>query len=150
MRLLSVFFAIYVCSPFGAFAHCQIPCGIYGDAHEFDSLELDCQTITKAINILQTLDDNTPEGFNQKVRWVNNKDAHANRIAQSMLTYFLAQRIALPHSTQEPVYVKKIALCHQIIVLAMQCKQGVDASKAQSLSHALQTFKALYLGKGAH
>ncbi len=74
-------------------AHCQIPCGIYGDDARFTALLEDVSTLRKAVSKIEQ--ESTAESINQNqlVRWVNNKETHADKISHVMLEYFLAQRI---------------------------------------------------------
>ena len=124
-----------------ALAHCQVPCGIYADDNVFVLMEKDVETIQKAIAQLtgEKLD------MNQTVRWVTNKESHAQSIQDTVAKYFLAQRIKLSEAEKSPeTYAEKLTLLHKITVLAMKCKQTTDAEHAKSLAKAVAAFKAAY------
>ena len=74
-------------------AHCQIPCGIYDDVLRVVSMEEDIATIQKSINSIQELGDSEKsiQNQNQLVRWVNNKESHAQKIQNVISEYFLIQ-----------------------------------------------------------
>ena len=62
----------------------------------------DASTVEKATNQIITLSndidskqESTPitQNYNQLVRWVNNKEIHAEKIISTIANYFLTQRI---------------------------------------------------------
>ena len=55
------------------YSHCQIPCGIYGDASRFDMLDEHIRTIEKSMKQISELSQKENPNFNQVVRWTNNK-----------------------------------------------------------------------------
>ena len=133
------------------FAHCQIPCGIYDDVLRFVSMEEDIATIQKSINKIQELGDfeNSIQNQNQLVRWVNNKESHAQKIQNEISEYFLAQRIK-PKNVGDNGYDKYVMLstsCQKIIFYAMKCKQNVDTQYVEKLSAELESLVDIYLDK---
>lgn len=127
-------------------AHCQVPCGIYGDEGRFEALLEDATTISKAtaqINELAGTHD--AQGSNQLIRWVTTKEAHASNIQTVMCDYFLAQRI----KTDDPKYVEKLTAAHKVIVAAMKTKQTADAGNAAALTKAIVAFHFAYDGHKA-
>ena len=80
---------------------------------------------------------------NQISRWVTNKEEHATKIQNTMMQYFLAQRIKLDEADKE-AYMKKLTLVHQITVYSMKCKQGTDTENATKLKAAIDAFTAAY------
>lgn len=126
-----------------ATAHCQIPCGIYGDDARFTEMLEHVTTIRKSINQINTLNAEKDKNINQIVRWVNNKEAHADKISEIVHTYFLAQRI----KSSQDKYTEKLAALHEIIVLSMKAKQGSDPATADKLESAIGAFKTLYTAK---
>ena len=133
------------------FAHCQIPCGIYDDVLRVVSMEEDIATIQKSINKIQELGDseNSIQNQNQLVRWVNNKESHAQKIQNEISEYFLAQRIK-PKNVGDNGYDKYVMLstsCQKIIFYAMKCKQNVDTQYVEKLSAELESFVVVYLDK---
>lgn len=135
-----------ICSLQTASAHCQIPCGIYGDEARFTEMLEHVTTIRKSINQINELNAAEKKNINQLVRWVNNKEAHADKLSDIVLTYFLAQRI----KSGQPDYQDKLVVLHEIIVLSMKAKQGTDASTADGLEKAITKFKGLYFKGHKH
>jgi nickel superoxide dismutase len=131
------------------FSHCQIPCGIYDDVLRIVSMEEDIATIQKSINKIQALGDseNSIQNQNQLVRWVNNKESHAQKIQNVISEYFLAQRIK-PKNVGDNGYDKYVMLstsCQKIIFYAMKCKQNVDTQYVEKLSAELESLVDIYL-----
>jgi hypothetical protein len=134
-----------------ATAHCQVPCGIYGDEARFAMIEENLVTIEKAMAQIRGLAGN-PADANQLVRWVNTKEAHANDIMEIVAHYFLAQRIKAP-ATDDPKaaaeYSGKLETLHRMLTTAMKCKQTTDAANVETLRELLATFHLQYFGKPA-
>lgn len=129
-----------------ASAHCQIPCGIYADDTVFAEMHTDQQTVEKAMKEIVELSKDPAKNAQQIVRWVTNKEQHAQNIQDTVAKYFLAQRVKTDEADKE-TYLKKLELLHKITVLAMKCKQTTDLDNAQKLHDALDAFQALYAGK---
>jgi len=126
-------------------AHCQVPCGIYADDVVFGELTTDVATIEKAMNEVNTLSADLGKNPHQLVRWVNNKETHAQNIQDVMSAYFLAQRIKLEWKDSEPErYTALVELAHKITVLAMKCKQTTDLANVEALKEALHDFQHAY------
>ncbi len=125
-------------------AHCQIPCGIYGDDARFTALLEDGTTLKKAVRKIEQESAADSINHNQLVRWVKNKETHADKISHVMLEYFLAQRI----KSDQPDYEARLVAIHKIIVLAMKTKQNVDAGIVDDLEMAITGFQALYQREG--
>ena len=126
-------------------AHCQVPCGIYADDVVFGELETDIQTIEKAMNQINALSEDVAKNPQMLVRWVNNKEAHAQNIQETMSSYFLAQRIKLSlHDSDPEAYAEQVGLAHKITVLAMKCKQTTDLKNVAALHDALHAFQEAY------
>ncbi|MCA9753186.1 MAG: superoxide dismutase, partial [Gemmatimonadetes bacterium] len=87
--------ATWVAAPHLAFAHCQVPCGIYDDAARIAQLREDTTTILKAdANIAELSGKADAQSMNQLVRWIENKDTHADEIATIITQYFLKANAA--------------------------------------------------------
>ena len=134
-------------------AHCQVPCGIYGDELKFGELEQHVETIIKAstkITELAAKAELSAQDQQQIARWVSNKESHASKIVDETANYFLAQRIK-PGAEH---YAEKIELLHHIIVYSMKSKQTTDGKAVKILAEKIAAFKALYLdhdhSHGAH
>ena len=134
-----------------ASAHCQIPCGIYDDVLRVVSIQEDISTIQKSINKIQELGDykKSIQNQNQLVRWVNNKESHAQLIQDVISEYFLAQRIKpkYPNDKDYDKYVMLTTSCQKIIFYAMKCKQNVDVQFVENLSVELESFVDVFLDK---
>ncbi len=130
-----------------AYSHCQIPCGIYGDHTRFDMLVEHIQTIEKGMNQINELSKNSSANINQLVRWINNKDKHADEFTEIVTYYFLAQRIKITDSqkTEEFAgYQKKLTLLHQMMVFSMKCKQTTDLKNVEELKSLVSQFEDIY------
>ena len=130
-----------------AFAHCEIPCGIYGDGERFVAMAEDIVTIEKSMVMISKLSAEPAKHFNQLSRWVANKEKHADRLRETICQYFLAQRIKTPpadDATAWEAYTRQLALLHQMVVTAMKCKQSTDTAYAEGLRGLLQEFEGLY------
>lgn len=128
-----------------AMAHCQVPCGIYGDQLRFEQMLEDEHTISKAqIQINEIADgEMSAQSINQGVRWVTTKEDHATKIQNTIADYFLAQRIK-PGSEG---YSKKLMAAHAVIIAAMKCKQSSDPETAKVLEKAIFDLYRAYEGK---
>lgn len=127
-----------------ASAHCQVPCGVYGDERRFEEMLEDTQTITKGmaqINELAAKSDATSR--NQLARWVATKEAHASNTQKIIAEYFMTQRIK-PGSEN---YEKKLVAAHGVMVAAMKCKQTVDEANGKALQKSIYTLYEAYTGK---
>jgi len=141
--LLSLFGLIAASSTVSA--HCQIPCGIFGDDLVFGKLYENVETIEKSMREIERLSADLSENPHQLVRWVVNKEDHAQKIQDEMSAYFLAQRIKLDLRDTDPeAYRKMVDLAHEITVLAMRCKHGTDLGVADKLHHQIHAFQEAY------
>lgn len=126
------------------FAHCEVPCGIYGDQRRFEEMLEDTETIAKAIAQINELSAKQDAlSHNQLARWVSTKETHATNIQQIMAQYFMTQRIK-PANEE---YVKKLTAAHAVMLAAMSSKQGVDAAAGDQLKKSILDFYRAYEGK---
>ncbi len=133
-----------------SFPHSEVPCGIYNDKMRFTMIEEHIQTIEKAMNQIMELSKQSPQNMNQIVRWTMNKENHAEEIQHIISQYFLTQRIKGPDSKEknaEESYIKKLTLCHQILVFSMKAKQTTDFENIKKLRSTLEQFRKAYFGK---
>lgn len=148
IKPLFLSFAALIISSITLSAHCQIPCGIYADDVVIGELDTDVATIIKAMKQINELSADVSSNPHQLVRWINNKESHAQNIQDVMSAYFLAQRIKPELKDTDPKkYGKLIELAHKITVYAMKCKQTTDMKNADLLHVAFHEFESLYLGK---
>jgi hypothetical protein len=128
--------------------HCQVPCGIYGDQMRIDMLMEDAATIDKAMTTLRAMDAEEHPSQNQMVRWVVNKEKHAQAIQDTVAAYWLAQRIKAPKAEGDAAamatYHGQLAHMHRLTVAAMKCKQTTDAAHVQDLRATALAFSATY------
>lgn len=126
-------------------AHCEIPCGIYDDELKFKELSQCVDTIEKSVREILALETAGKPALNQLVRWINNKDAHADKIKQEVANYFLSQRVKFPEAANDRGhYDRQLELLHQITVYAMKTKQTVDAGNVRLLRDSLEAYRELY------
>ena len=131
----------------GLHAHCQIPCGIYDDGARFTLVLEHVTTIEKSMNQINKLSKENPVNYNQLVRWITNKDEHAGKIQEIVDAYFLTQRIkpADPKNSEAyNDYTGKLALLHQLLFYAMECKQTTDPAHVEKLRILLDDFYNVY------
>lgn len=144
-----LFLTILVFLKPAAFSHCEIPCGIYNDALRFTLIEEHIKTIEKSMRQITELSAQSPQNFNQIVRWVVNKEKHAEEIQHIISQYFLTQRLkSVDEKDSEALktYMEKLRLCHSILVDAMKCKQSTDLSGVEKLKSHVESFKKAYFG----
>ena len=133
-------------APSVALAHCQVPCGIYGDQLRFEQLLEDAKTIAKAqaqLNELLAEGQPTAQSVNQMARWVMTKEEHAGRVQDTMQAYFLAQRI----KADSPRYIEQLKATHTVITSAIKCKLSADGTTAKALEEAIFDLYRAYEGK---
>lgn len=130
-----------------AWAHCQVPCGIYDDNARISALLEDSTTIAKAMSEIHKLaDKKDPLSFNQMTRWVITKEEHAARIIDTVAAYFLTQKVqeVEPGAEGHAAYLQSLATHHRVMRLAMKCKQTVDPANAEALKTAIEKLGEIY------
>jgi nickel superoxide dismutase len=136
-----------------AAAHCQIPCGIFDDEMQVQFMEQDITTIEKSMTQIIALGKASPVDYNQLVRWVMNKEEHAQKLQDSVTAYFMAQRIKPPadHGDETAMkdYVSKLTLLHAIQIHAMKAKQSTDLGEVATLRDLVKQFRKAYFGDEA-
>lgn len=140
IALLALVFSLVAAG--NAWAHCEIPCGIYDDQARADLIAEHIQTIEKSMNQVVELSGQTPVNYNQIVRWVNNKEHHADEIQHVVTQYFMTQRI----KPDQDDYEKKVTVLHKMLLAAMKCKQTTDLANVNDLRSLLKEFEGLYFG----
>lgn len=147
---LAFFLTLIILSQSTIFPHCEVPCGIYNDEMRFTMLIENIQTIEKAMQQVIQLSEESPQNMNQAVRWIMNKEKHAEEIQNIISQYFLTQRIKNVESGDEQAaekYIEKLTLCHQILVYAMKTKQTTDLDNVKKLTSLVGKFKKVYFTK---
>ena len=123
-----------------ASAHCEIPCGIYDDELRIKMISEHIATFEKSMNQIMKIEKEKHHNSNQFIRWVTNKEHHANEIQGIVTQYFMTQRIK-PDAKN---YEKKLALLHQMLINSMKCKQTTDLGHVNTLRKLVKDFKTLY------
>jgi len=129
------------------YSHCQIPCGIYDDEARFGMIAEHIATIEKSIKQIEELSQEKRPNMNQIVRWVGNKDAHADELSEIVTYYFMAQRIKPVDKADTKAYdkyVKKLTLLHEMLVYSMKAKQTTDLANVEKLKALLAEFRPAY------
>ena len=122
-------------------AHCQIPCGIYDDHARVQSMLEDAATIEKSIGAITELSGKTDaQSQNQVVRWVMNKEKHAQNVISTISDYFLTQRVK---PAQED-YTERLSKHHAVIIAAMKVKQNAEADYAGELREKIEALLPYY------
>ena len=124
-----------------AFAHCEVPCGIYDDGARLTEILEHATTIEKAMKEIVRLEKEDGGNKNQIVRWVTNKESHASEAQHIVSQYFMTQRI----KPGAEMYEKKLTVLHQMLQAAMKCKQTVDTSHVEKLRSLTEEFRGLYI-----
>lgn len=141
--LSAVVFAlvINILSSSQVLAHCQVPCGIYDDHARVMRMLEDVATIEKAANQINELASKTDaQSKNQLVRWVMNKETHAQNVISSISDYFLTQRV----KPSQKDYAERLQKHHAVIIAAMKAKQNADPSYAITLEKAVLELRPYY------
>ncbi len=131
-----------------ALSHCQIPCGIYDDTARLRLMAEHITTIEKAMKTIVDLSSQERPNYNQVVRWVQNKDEHADQLGEIVTYYFMAQRIK-PQQQEggeaQAKYQAQIGSLHRMLVYAMKAKQTTDLGNVAELRALLEAFEASYM-----
>lgn len=133
-------------------AHCEIPCGIYDDELRAKLIAEHIVTIEKSMKKVVELAQAGEKNYNQLVRWIGNKEAHANKVQLIVTQYFMTQRLKPKDATDAAAhakYVKQLALLHQMLVAAMKAKQTTDLAHVAKLRELLASFRTAYFGPQA-
>ena len=122
-------------------AHCQIPCGIYDDYARVQSMLEDAATVEKSASLIAELAGKSDaQSQNQLVRWVMNKETHAQKIIATICDYFLTQRV----KPDQKDYAERLTKHHAVIVAAMQAKQNADVKFAKTLKESIEALAPYY------
>ncbi|MEM9256744.1 MAG: superoxide dismutase [Ni] [Pseudomonadota bacterium] len=122
-------------------SHCQIPCGIYDDHARVKLMLEDVATARKAITSIAELSGKKdPESNNQLVRWVMNKETHAQNIIETISDYFLTQRV----KADQKDYVERLKKHHAVIVDAMKVKQNASMKYVDTLEASVKALAPYY------
>ncbi|MHC4620947.1 MAG: superoxide dismutase [Ni] [Planctomycetota bacterium] len=135
------------------YSHCQIPCGIYGDPARFDMVAENITTVEKSMKLITELSGKEKPDMNQLVRWVQNKEKHADDTSHIITYYFMAQRIKpVDEADAEGYnkYVKQLGLLHRMLFYTMKAKQTTDLENVEKLRALLAEFRIAYFDESGH
>jgi len=136
-----------------AYSHCQIPCRIYNDQTRFTMIAENITTIEKSMKQITELSKDDKSNMNQLVRWVQNKENHADDTSHIITHYFMAQRLKPADKSDAKAYdeyVNKLVLLHKMLTSSMKAKQTTELSHVEKLRALLAEFQDAYLGKTSH
>tara|TARA_A100001011_G_C14075249_1_gene742092 strand:- start:227 stop:724 length:498 start_codon:yes stop_codon:yes gene_type:complete len=147
-KTVQIIFISFIIIKGNLLAHCQVPCGIYDDALRVISMHEDFETINKAMNEINQLQQKSEKAnLNQIVRWINTKEEHATRIQKTISEYFLIQRVKVKNNSDKSAYsdyTKKLETLHQLMVIAMKCKQNISQEHVNKGKILLDKFTEIY------
>jgi nickel superoxide dismutase len=143
---------VFIATIFGGaavYSHCQIPCGIYGDKGRFELMDEHIRTISLSIDKINELSAAQKPDNNQIVRWVNNKEHHADELSEIVTWYFMSQRIKPVEESHDQYkqYVSKLTKLHEMLVYSMKAKQSAEQANADKLHSLFGLFEAEYFAK---
>lgn len=122
-------------------AHCQIPCGIYDDHLRLMSMLEDAETIQKSMKMIDELAGKVDvQSQNQLVRWVMNKEKHAQNIISTISDYYLTQRV----KQNQKDYLIRLENHHKVIIDAMKTKQKIDIDLVNNLRESIKALEKYY------
>ena len=128
-------------------AHCEVPCGIYGDSVRVALIKEHITTVEKSMKMIEELSGEDKPNYNQIVRWVVNKEEHAVKIQEIVSQYFLHQRVKITDpddKEQYDKYINQLAALHEIAVYSMKAKQSTDLANIEKLRESVEKFQGLY------
>lgn len=134
-------------------AHCEIPCGIYEDTLRIELIKEHITTIEKSMKMIIELSKEEVPDYNQIVRWVTNKEDHANKLQEIVSRYFLHQRIKPTSPENKELYAKyieRLTLLHELLVYSMKAKQSTDLSLIETLNQKINLFEKAYFHTHEH
>ena len=122
-------------------AHCQVPCGIFDDHMRVDGMLEDAETIAKAARLINELSGKTdPQSTQQLVRWVMNKESHAQKIIETISDYYLTQRV----KTDMDDYEDRLIKHHAVMIMAMKAKQQTTEKAMTDLVASIKVLLEFY------
>jgi len=131
-----------------AYAHCQVPCGIYDETARFTQMREDTTTIAKATKLINELSGKTDaNSIQQLVRWTMTKEEHASRIITTVAEYFLTQKVKQADSKNAKAYkayINQLTSCHLVMRTAMGAKQKAESKAVDALKSAIEDMATVF------
>ena len=143
--LMSAVFVLMTSS--NIYAHCEIPCGIYDDAMRIKMIDEHIRTIEKSMKQIHELQKADVIDYNQLVRWIMNKEEHAEQLSHIVTQYFMTQRLKPVDNSDgqsHRSYIVQLTSLHHLMVYSMKCKQTTDLANVAKLRENLARFKNAY------
>jgi nickel superoxide dismutase len=114
---------------------------MYDDAARVNGMLEDAATVVKATKLIAALAGKIDaQSQNQMVRWVVNKEQHAQKIIATISNYFLTQRV----KPGQEDYMERLAKHHTVIIAAMKAKQNADVKYAEALQDSVKALRSYY------
>lgn len=119
-----------------AYAHCDVPCGIYDPK----DAQLAAETVEKMMTLMDGVDAGSKETRNSFIRYVAAKEVHAEKVKHEVRIiwgdYF------------KPEHLDKFPDLHtkvwQIMKTASACRQGADVADAANLRQQVDEFAEMF------
>ena len=149
MKTCAVVLSLLILVPASlAWSHCQVPCGIYDDEMRLEMIGEHIKTIERSMQQIEELSKAESPNYNQIVRWVINKEEHADELSHIVTWYFMNQRVKpVPGDSQDyQDYLTKLTILHEMMVYSMRAKQSTDMEHVEKLRQLLKDFRRAYLG----
>lgn len=147
---LLVFLAVFAFAGTKAYAHCEVPCGIYDDKMRIEMIKEHITTIEKAMTQIKELQEAGMVNYNQLVRWITTKEMHANYIQEIASQYFLTQRVKPAEQSDEEAYdkyISQVTLMHELLIYSMKSKQTLEQEWIDKMRMTVEKFEIAYFGK---
>lgn len=147
ITVISLISALIFIASSSLHAHCEIPCGIYDDATRIVLLREHIDTIEKSMKAVRAISAEETIDYNQLVRWIDNKEAHADELQHIVTQYFMTQRIkpAAGDAEDRAGYIAQLTVLHEMLIAAMKAKQSVDLQHVEKLRELVDRFEKLYM-----
>mmetsp|Transcript_18555 Transcript_18555/g.27655 ORF Transcript_18555/g.27655 Transcript_18555/m.27655 type:complete len:158 (-) Transcript_18555:1516-1989(-) len=139
MRLAENIFSVVfiLCCLSIVWGHCQQPCGIYDDDRRVELLKTSVATIRKSVDeFVGHFGWESAIEANQAIRWILQKEKHADLIINELSEYWLLQRI----KDTSDNYGEQLKVTHQLMVQSMKVKQTATSESVVLLENRLSSF----------
>ncbi len=101
----------------------------------------DARTVEKSGKLMGELAGKSDvQSQNQMVRWVMNKEQHAQNVIATISDYFLTQRV----KSSQKDYTERLVKHHTVIVAAMKAKQNADSKYGTELTKSIEALAPYY------
>ena len=126
--------------PRTAYAHCDVPCGIYDPS----SAQLAAHSVARFLNQIKEVEEGIAQSSMAELhkfsRLVEQKELHASQV-KSDITVIWGDYFKAPHIEQFP---EIHSLAHQIMLKASACKQDTAISNGEELVDLVNRFAEIF------